>query len=84
VGEPFSPDPAADPVAVTADLKTRMQALLDEARSTYAGGPRTPDDTWWIPASMGGSAPTLEEAAQIARDRESARAARRAAEGPTT
>jgi hypothetical protein len=61
-----------------------MQELLDEARRTYPGGPRTPEDTWWVPASMGGTAPTLEEAAQIARDRESARAARRAAEGPTT
>jgi 1-acyl-sn-glycerol-3-phosphate acyltransferase len=84
VGAPFTPHPAADPVAVTADLKQRMQLLLDEARATYVGGPRTPEDTWWIPASMGGTAPTPEEAAQIARDRESARAARRAAEGPTT
>ncbi len=83
VGEAFTPDPSADPVVVTADLKVRMQALLDEARATYDGGPRTPEDTWWIPASLGGTAPTLEQAAQIARDRESARAARRAAEGPT-
>ena len=84
VGAAFTPDPSADPIAVTAELKVRMQALLDEARSTYDGGPRTPEDTWWIPASMGGSAPTLEQAAQIARDREDARAARRAAQGPTT
>jgi 1-acyl-sn-glycerol-3-phosphate acyltransferase len=84
VGEPFMPDPSADPVAVTADLKTRMQALLDEARATYPGGPRTPDDTWWIPASMGGTAPTLEEAARRHADADAARAARRAAEGPRT
>jgi 1-acyl-sn-glycerol-3-phosphate acyltransferase len=84
VGEPFTPDPSADPVAVTADLKTRMQALLDEARATYPGGPRTPDDTWWIPASMGGTAPTLEEAARRHADADAARAARRAAEGPRT
>jgi 1-acyl-sn-glycerol-3-phosphate acyltransferase len=83
VGEPFTPDPAADPAVVTADLKARMQVLLDEARATYQGGPRTPEDTWWIPAGMGGTAPTLEEAAQLARDRDSARAARRAAEGPS-
>ena len=81
VGEPFQPPRDADPLAVTADLKARMQLLLDEARATYPGGPRTPEDTWWIPASMGGSAPTLEEAAKIARDRENARAARKAAEG---
>ncbi len=46
--------------------------------------PVRPKDTWWIPASMGGTAPTLEEAAQVARDRDAARAARKAAEGPTT
>ena len=84
VGEAYVPDPALDAVAATADLKARMQELLDEARRTYPGGPRTADDTWWVPASMGGTAPTLEQAAQIARDRESARAARKAAEGPTT
>lgn len=82
VGEPFTPDPAADPVAVTADLKARMQLLLDEARATYAGGPRTPEDTWWIPASMGGTAPTLEAAQQRQAETDAARAARRAAEGP--
>ncbi len=84
VGAPFTPDPAADAVTVTAELKARMQELLDEARATYTGRPRTTEDTWWIPASMGGTAPTLEQAAQIARDRENARAARRAAEGPTS
>jgi hypothetical protein len=33
---------------------------------------------------MGGTAPTLEQAAQLVQDRESAKAARRAAEGPRT
>ncbi len=51
-----------------------MQALLDEARAGYAGGPRTPDDTWWVPASMGGTAPTVEQAAALARDRQAAKA----------
>jgi 1-acyl-sn-glycerol-3-phosphate acyltransferase len=32
VGEPFTPDPAADPLAVTAELKARMSVLLDQAR----------------------------------------------------
>ena len=78
VGEPFTPDPAGDPVAVTAELKARMQTLLDEARSTYAGSPRTPEDTWWIPASLGGAAPTLEAAEAADREVRAARAARRA------
>ena len=80
VGEPFTPEPDADPVAVTAELKTRMQALLDEARASYAGGPRTPDDTWWIPAALGGTAPTLEQAAVRQAEVDRSRAARRAAE----
>ncbi|CAN5155113.1 lysophospholipid acyltransferase family protein [soil metagenome] len=83
VGEPFTPEPDSDPVTVTDDLKARMQVLLDEARATYSGGPRTPDDTWWIPASHGGTAPTLEQASVRQADADAARAARRATQGPT-
>ena len=83
VGELFTPAPGSDPVAVTADLKARMQRLLDEARATYPGGPRTPEDTWWIPASSGGTAPTLEQASARQAVADAARAARRAAQGPT-
>jgi hypothetical protein len=56
-----------------------MQVLLAEARATYGGKPHDADDTWWIPAAAGGTAPTLEEAeANDAKER-SERAARRAA-----
>ena len=81
VGEPFTPAPGSNPTAVTADLKARMSLLLDEVRASYAGSPGGPDDTWWLPASLGGTAPTLEQAeaedAQVRADR----AARRAAKG---
>ena len=80
VGEPFRPDPDADPVAVTAELKTRMSALLDEAIATYRGAPRSAGDTWWIPARLGGTAPTLEEAEAQTAAVHAQRAARRAAE----
>jgi 1-acyl-sn-glycerol-3-phosphate acyltransferase len=79
VGEPFSVDPAGDAVAVTADLKTRMDALLQEARSTYKGTPYDDSDTWWVPASMGGTAPTLAEAAARDAAEKERKAARRAA-----
>ena len=79
VGEPFTPGQADDPVAVTAELKARMQVLLEEARGTYAGAPRNADDTWWLPASMGGTAPTLADAEEADREVRAARAARRAA-----
>ena len=80
VGEPFTPTPGADPVAVTADLKRRMSVLLEEAIATYPGTPRSPEDTWWIPARLGGTAPTLEQAAARAAEVQAARIARRAAQ----
>lgn len=77
VGEPYVPE--GDPKDATDHLKARMQLLLAEARATYGGKPRGADDTWWIPAATGGTAPTLEEAeAADAKEREE-RAARRAA-----
>jgi 1-acyl-sn-glycerol-3-phosphate acyltransferase len=81
VGEPFLPDPEQDPVVVTAELKRRMQLLLDEAQATYAGGPRASDDTWWIPARLGGTAPTVEQARVLVEAQDAERRARRAAEG---
>lgn len=79
VGEPFTPDPGADPVAVTADLKARMQALLEQTRAAYKGTPRDADDTWWIPSAMGGTAPTLESAEAADAQERAARAAKRRA-----
>ena len=48
------------------------------------GDPRLPADeqppgAWWLPASYGGSAPTLEEAARLDAEEKAARAARKAA-----
>jgi 1-acyl-sn-glycerol-3-phosphate acyltransferase len=78
VGEPFVP--AGDAVQGTKELKERMQVLLDEARATYQGAPRDAEDTWWVPAAVGGTAPTLEAAeakdAQVRADRAAKRAAR--------
>ena len=86
VGEPFTPAPGSDPDEVTAELKKRMQALLEQARATYAGVPRGADDLWWIPAALGGTAPTLALASiaddEIAAARAARRAARRQTSGP--
>jgi 1-acyl-sn-glycerol-3-phosphate acyltransferase len=79
-GEPFTPAPGSDPLEVTAELKRRMQTLLEHARTIYPGGPRAPDDTWWLPASMGGTAPTLEQATLRDDEDRALRAARRAAQ----
>lgn len=82
VGEAFTPEPGADPAEVTAELKARMSVLLEQAVASYAGGPRTPDDTWWIPARRGGTAPTLEQAAARAAEVHARRVARRSEQDP--
>jgi 1-acyl-sn-glycerol-3-phosphate acyltransferase len=79
VGETFTPDPAGNAVEITAELKTRMTALLAEARATYKGMPYDGDDTWWVPASLGGTAPTLAAAAARDREDKERKAAKRAA-----
>jgi hypothetical protein len=43
-----------------------MEALLEEAQRTYPDQPAGPDDRWWLPAHLGGTAPTPEEAAEAA------------------
>jgi len=76
VGEPMHVPPKADPEAVTAELHARMCRMLDEVRAAYPESPTTDADRWWLPASMGGTAPTREEAAVL----EAAAAERRKAE----
>lgn len=60
VGAPMHPLPTDDPELVTAELRSRLTALLDETISRYPK-PSDPDaDLWWLPASHGGSAPEPE------------------------
>jgi 1-acyl-sn-glycerol-3-phosphate acyltransferase len=77
IGEPFSPDPGSDAAAATAELKSRMQVLLEQARTSYRGSPRGAADTWWIPAADGGTAPTLEQATLLSAQRTADKAARK-------
>lgn len=77
VGEPLHPT-GADPVAETAELKARMTGLLDDSIRSYPAGEQPPG-SWWLPASYGGSAPTLEQAARLDEEEKRRRAARRAA-----
>ena len=63
VGEPMTPDRATT-ATVRADLRERMAALMD-IQLGYPDKPEGPDDTWWLPAHLGGTAPTPEEAAAL-------------------
>ena len=62
-------------VAVTETLRARMTELLHQAQEAYPEKPSGPDDTWWQPARLGGSAPTPDEALQLDRDERRARIA---------
>ena len=74
VGEPMPVPRGADPDVLTEELRVRMTALLDETVARY---PDKPPGAWWIPARLGGSAPTLEEAAAIEERVRREKAARR-------
>ncbi len=80
VGEPLTVT-GVDPVAETAQLKESMHALLDATIRSY---PDQEPGAWWLPASYGGSAPTLAEAARLDAEERAARAARKAARAAGT
>ncbi|MET8231910.1 lysophospholipid acyltransferase family protein [Micromonospora sp. NPDC005298] len=65
VGEPIQPADFPDPNVLAAELTTRLTALVDRAQREYPDAPSGPDDTWWLPAHLGGTAPTPEEAAAM-------------------
>lgn len=54
-----APDGGADEDAekLTERLKARIQELLEAAQRAYPDRPRGPEDGWWQPAHLGGSAP---------------------------
>jgi 1-acyl-sn-glycerol-3-phosphate acyltransferase len=68
LGEPITPVPGETPAALLARTREAMVALLDEAQRSYPQQPEGPDDLWWVPRHLGGTAPTLEEAARRDRD----------------
>jgi 1-acyl-sn-glycerol-3-phosphate acyltransferase len=79
-GEPFRATPGEDPVAVTAELMRRIGVLLAEAQAVYPERP-APGEGWWLPAHLGGAAPTPEEV-EVRLEQQAAERRRRArAEG---
>ncbi|GHJ49404.1 1-acyl-sn-glycerol-3-phosphate acyltransferase [Catellatospora sp. TT07R-123] len=57
VGEPMHPARRDKQEDVAAELRLRMKALLNRAQQDYPDKPRGPEDSWWLPAHLGGSAP---------------------------
>ncbi len=62
IGEPIEIVKGMSPDATTAILRERLSALLDAAQKAYPEQPAGPDDRWWLPAHMGGTAPLPEVA----------------------
>jgi 1-acyl-sn-glycerol-3-phosphate acyltransferase len=81
VGEPMHPTPGDNAVTQTAVLHRRMSEMLEQTIAAYPSEEQPPG-SWWVPARLGGTAPTLEEAATLdvteKRERARARAAKRA------
>lgn len=77
VGEPMHPT-GADPVAETAELKQRMEEMLDRLIRNHPAEEQPPG-AWWLPKQYGGSAPTLEEAEAMYAEERRLRAQRKAA-----
>jgi len=76
-GEPYAPE-GKTAMARTTDLMARITSLLAEVQATYPQRPGPPPDDWWLPAHLGGSAPTPEEAeARITQQMAERRAKRR-------
>lgn len=63
IGPPLEFEPSEDPRAGTERLIEAIRKLVDEAQQTYPQQPAGDDDRWWLPAHLGGTAPTPEEVA---------------------
>jgi 1-acyl-sn-glycerol-3-phosphate acyltransferase len=82
-GEPFVPREGT-PEEATADLMRRIGDLLAQSQAEHPQRPGSgPGDDWWIPAHLGGSAPTPEEAEARIEAQMAERRARRAREAGT-
>ncbi|WP_046317310.1 lysophospholipid acyltransferase family protein [Mycobacterium sp. UM_Kg1] len=69
IGEPIPPTGPVEDLRVL--LQTRMQRLLEQTQDAY---PEPPAGAFWVPARLGGSAPTPAEALEL----DAAEAARKA------
>ena len=60
VGEPLLPADGEDATALTARLAETLTRMIDEVQRAYPERP-TPGQEWWLPAHLGGTAPTLAD-----------------------
>ncbi|MCV2489103.1 1-acyl-sn-glycerol-3-phosphate acyltransferase [Geodermatophilus sp. YIM 151500] len=63
LGEPILAGPGEKAQPLLRRTRAAMEALLDAAQRSYPQQPSGPDDRWWLPAHLGGTAPTPAQAA---------------------
>ncbi|WP_052666918.1 lysophospholipid acyltransferase family protein [Nitriliruptor alkaliphilus] len=80
-GPPIPYAAGDDPAEVHLRLMVAIGELVTRLQEDYPQTPKSPDDAWWQPAHLGGTAPTVEEAERRAAEDAAERRARRAAEG---
>lgn len=68
-GEPMRVGPDEELVDATARLRERMRDMLDELQRTYPDAPE-PGEDWWLPARLGGGAPTHDDVLRELSERE--------------
>jgi hypothetical protein len=64
-GEPMHPARGDNGEVLTKELRGRISALVDRVQAEYPDRPSSDDERWWLPAHLGGTAPTPEEAAEL-------------------
>jgi len=69
VGEPLIIGADEGVAAATRRLRSVMGQMLAQAQETYPERPSGPQDSWWLPTRLGGSAPTPEEGQAMANAR---------------
>lgn len=62
VGEPYLVSPDVDVAEATQELRQTLQKMLDQAQHLHPDTSNPPDDAWWLPQHLGGTAPSPEEA----------------------
>lgn len=73
VGEPVPYEEDEDPKVVTKRLMAALSELVDEESRSYPQAPAGPDDRWWVPHHLGGTAPTVSEASEARRRQDATR-----------
>ena len=63
---PIAYEAGEDPKDVTDRLMTKIKELVRAAERRYPQAPAGPGDDWWLPAHLGGGAPTVEESLELA------------------